>query len=213
LASEDAALALSGQAQPISLTWLESDSEQSIAPSATIIDTPTKTVTPTPELLIYYVNSAGLVNVRECGNTSCTVVTTVNRGAELQVIDDTGQYWYEIMLPDGKTGFISALLVSENPPAAQAVQPVVQPTQPPAPIRATAIPQPVVQPTQPPPPTPVPVQPTQPPQSQWNCSGDIYNCGDFASCAEIRSYFNACLGDPSKLDGNNDGRACESRCG
>ena len=41
----------------------------------------------------------------------------------------------------------------------------------------------------------------------------LYNCGDFSSCAEISSYFNTCPGDPSNLDGNNDGRACESRCG
>lgn len=51
-------------------------------------------------------------------------------------------------------------------------------------------------------------------QSQWNCSGDIYNCSSFSSCSEMRSYWNACPGDPSRLDGNdNDGRPCESRCG
>lgn len=46
----------------------------------------------------------------------------------------------------------------------------------------------------------------------WNCSGNIYNCSDFSSCAEIMSYWNACPGDPSWLDGDNDGIPCESLC-
>jgi micrococcal nuclease len=47
----------------------------------------------------------------------------------------------------------------------------------------------------------------------WNCSGNIYNCSDFASCAEVMSYWYACPGDPSRLDGDNDGKPCESLCG
>lgn len=49
-------------------------------------------------------------------------------------------------------------------------------------------------------------------QTQWNCSGNRYNCGDFSSCSAMRSYWNACPGDPSDLDGNNDGVPCESQC-
>jgi hypothetical protein len=57
----------------------------------------------------------------------------------------------------------------------------------------------------------IPVQ--SPPQQQtWSCSGNIYNCGDFSSCSEVMGYFNACSGDPSELDGDNDGRPCESLC-
>ena len=46
----------------------------------------------------------------------------------------------------------------------------------------------------------------------WTCVGNIYNCGDFSSCAEVMSYWNTCSGDPSRLDGDHDGRPCESLC-
>jgi micrococcal nuclease len=46
----------------------------------------------------------------------------------------------------------------------------------------------------------------------WNCSGNLYNCGDFASCDQVMSYWEACSGDPSRLDGDHDGKPCESLC-
>ena len=48
--------------------------------------------------------------------------------------------------------------------------------------------------------------------TSWNCSGNIYNCSDFSSCKQVMSYWNACPGDPSWLDGDNDGIPCESLC-
>jgi micrococcal nuclease len=47
----------------------------------------------------------------------------------------------------------------------------------------------------------------------WSCVGNLYNCGDFSSCEEVMSYWQACPGDPSRLDGDHDGRPCESLCG
>jgi hypothetical protein len=48
----------------------------------------------------------------------------------------------------------------------------------------------------------------------WNCVGNRYNCGSFDTCEELMSYWDACPGDPSQLDANNDGIPCEStRCG
>jgi hypothetical protein len=70
----------------------------------------------------------------------------------------------------------------------------------------------------PPPPTQVPAAPTQAPPptrapaSDWACGGNVYDCGDFSSCAGVMSYFSACPGDPSKLDGDNDGVPCENLC-
>lgn len=55
--------------------------------------------------------------------------------------------------------------------------------------------------------------PTAPSGATWSCIGNIYNCGDFATCDEVMSYWNACPGDPSRLDGDHDGRPCESLCG
>ena len=54
--------------------------------------------------------------------------------------------------------------------------------------------------------------PTPTSGTAWNCSGNVYNCSDFSSCAEVMSYWNACPGDPSRLDGDNDGIPCESLC-
>jgi hypothetical protein len=75
--------------------------------SATITDTPTRTITPTPEFLTYYVNSSSPVKVRECADTACDVLTMVDGGAELQVVDDSGD-WYELRLDNGSTGYIVA---------------------------------------------------------------------------------------------------------
>lgn len=55
--------------------------------------------------------------------------------------------------------------------------------------------------------------PTPTSGATWNCIGNIYNCSDFSSCAEVMSYWNACPGDPSRLDGDHDGVPCESLCG
>jgi micrococcal nuclease len=48
--------------------------------------------------------------------------------------------------------------------------------------------------------------------SSWNCVGNLYNCGDFSSCEEVMSYWQACPGDPSRLDGDHDDKPCESIC-
>ena len=47
-----------------------------------------------------------------------------------------------------------------------------------------------------------------------SCSGDTLNCSDFSTHASAQACFNYCIsqgaGDIHKLDGNNDGNACES---
>ncbi len=45
---------------------------------------------------------------------------------------------------------------------------------------------------------------------QGNSAGGDYNCSDFASQAEAQAILNADPSDPSGLDGNKDGEACES---
>jgi hypothetical protein len=92
---------------------------------------------------------------------------------------------------------------------------VIQPTE--TPIPATA--EPVVVPATD---TPVPVAPTEAPaaaqptaapvaQGPCNCSGPDLNCGDFSTHAEAQACFEFCgAGDPFRLDGDNDGVACES---
>lgn len=47
-----------------------------------------------------------------------------------------------------------------------------------------------------------------------DCSGDTYNCGDFDSQTSAQTCFEYCesqnRGDIHRLDGNDDGTACES---
>jgi beta-lactamase superfamily II metal-dependent hydrolase len=57
---------------------------------------------------------------------------------------------------------------------------------------------------------PPPPPPTAP--ATVDCSRDQYNCGDFSTCAEVMAVFNACPGDPNRLDGDHDGVPCESLC-
>jgi len=78
-------------------------------------------------------------------------------------------------------------------------------------------PAPTVTPTVPSEGTPIPTatltppSPTPPPDG-IDCSVDQYNCSDFSTCAEVMAVFNACPGDPNRLDGDNDGIPCESLC-
>ncbi|MBN1284996.1 MAG: hypothetical protein JXB47_06340, partial [Anaerolineae bacterium] len=49
--------------------------------------------------------------------------------------------------------------------------------------------------------------------TDWDCGGDFYGCEDFEKrCEFLCAYQTACPGDPSKLDRNGDGYACETTC-
>ena len=91
-------------------------------------------------------------------------------------------------------------------PPTNTPQPV--PTQAPAPT--TSPPLPTNTPIPPPPP---PTEPP-PPAPECDCSGNIDNCGDFGTHAQAQACHDYCMGvvgtDIHKLDGNNDGSACES---
>lgn len=62
-------------------------------------------------------------------------------------------------------------------------------------------------------PTPTP-SPTPSTPAVCDCSGNIYNCGDFATQAAAQACYDYCVslgcGDIHRLDGDNDGQACES---
>jgi len=94
--------------------------------------------------------------------------------------------------------------------------PTHTPTRTPSPTH-TSIPAPTITPTYRPmptltiTPTSVPT-PTPSPTPPIDCSRDLYNCPDFRTCPEVMEVFNACPGDPNKLDGNDDGIPCESLC-
>ena len=63
--------------------------------------------------------------------------------------------------------------------------------------------------------TPTPLPTTQPPPAAvCDCSGNIYNCSDFSTHAQAQACYEYCKslgrGDIHRLDGDNDGIACES---
>jgi len=63
-------------------------------------------------------------------------------------------------------------------------------------------------------PTPTPPPATPPPVAVCDCSGNIYNCSDFATHAEAQACYEYCKslgrGDIHRLDRDKDGLACES---
>lgn len=64
----------------------------------------------------YYVVAENIANIRACASTSCSIVTTANRGQRLDVVDDSSN-WYEIVLPSCETAYIAGFLASQTPPA------------------------------------------------------------------------------------------------
>jgi len=68
--------------------------------------------------------------------------------------------------------------------------------------------------------TPLPLLPTRTPSSgssgnaPCSCSGNLYNCADFASHASAQACYDYCIsigrGDVHRLDADSDGSACET---
>lgn len=160
-------------------------------PSATALptQTPTDRATSTPDVIAVRADSyyaARDVNLRRCPETTCERVGTLAAGTALAV--DGVTEGEEVTVGNGlwyrvQYGGMAAYVYSELVTREAPAQS--------APVQS------------------IPVQPVQP-ASQWSCGGDSYNCSDFSSRAELMSYFNACPGDPSRLDNNNDGVPCES---
>jgi micrococcal nuclease len=85
--------------------------------------------------------------------------------------------------------------------APSVTQPVTTQTTTPTPVLTT--------------PAPTPAPPPASSTSSCDCSGNIYNCGDFTTHAAAQALYDCCTAkvgsDIHRLDGNdNDGLACES---
>lgn len=199
VATDDALNAMRGATATITETSLLSPTD---APSPTIADLVETAIAATPEPgaamtmepQTYYLRSE--TNVRSCPETSCDRVETFPGGMPITVIgvvngeevNARNWLWYMVDVR-GETAYVYSDRAGLTPPTPRPTSAPVQPQ--------------VVS-------TPVPQQPVQQPAQQWVCSGDIYNCDSFSSRADMASYWNACPGDPSDLDGNDDGEYCES---
>ena len=57
------------------------------------------------------VTANNYLNVREGGSTSYARITTIPTGSSYPVLSIAQSGWYEILLPDGRTGYVSNNLV------------------------------------------------------------------------------------------------------
>ena len=88
---------------------------QTYTPSATYTPsiTPTPTITPT---FVFFVDSPRPVTVRICPEVSCEVLSILDPGTQLVVMED-GEAWVQVRIPDGRVGFIASFLTTwGNPP-------------------------------------------------------------------------------------------------
>lgn len=126
------------------------------------------------------------VKVRLCAGTSCADIGSIRNGDTFTITgrvidgqDVAGNRLWYQISYFDQVGYVSAAMVG------------IASQQPVAPIGQVV--------------EPISVAPV----SQWNCVGNLYNCSDFGSREEVMSYFNACPGDPSQMDGDGDGIPCE----
>jgi len=98
-----------------------------------------------------------------------------------------------------------------SPPAGRAQEPAASPLY--LPVILAPAPTPTATSTPVPTATPVPT-PTAIPAGPCSCAGNLYNCPDFSTQRSAQACFAYCLDqvgyDIHRLDGDNDGVACES---
>ena len=187
----------------------------SLAGMVTPTPTPVPTATPSsgsaPTVNInqatttYYVIAPVSANARSCPRTSCNVVTSFARGAEVNVL--------QRVTGESVSGNAGWLAVKHNNAAVYIHGPLLSQTRPRP--TSTPAPQPVTRSQQPAPqqqqqqPAQVSAPPTavSGPQFSCNCSK---TCGAMASCAEARFQLNQC--GCSRRDSDSDGVPCESIC-
>jgi hypothetical protein len=180
-------------------------------PSPTKTPRPSPTPTSPPDAIVAREN----LNMRSGPGTEFEVLMTLEQGDELEIIGTTSDQTWLNVRHDTRSGWVVASCCMVNKALSQALVVATVPvaTQAPAPTSPP-------QPTNPPQPTSPPAPATQPPPTAapqpgvCSCSGDLYNCGDFGTHAAAQACFDYCMsvgaGDIHRLDGNNDGVACES---
>ncbi len=187
----------------------------SLAGMVTPTPTPVPTATPSsgsaPTVNInqatttYYVIAPVSANARSCPRTTCNVVTSLARGAAVNVLQRvsgesvSGNAFWQAVKHNSAVVYVHAPLLSQTRP---------RPTSTPAPRPVTRSQQPAPQQQQQQP-AQVSVPPTavQGPQFSCNCSK---TCGAMASCQEAYFQLNQC--GCSRRDSDSDGVPCESIC-
>ena len=192
-------------------------------PTATAADVPTSTPEPTrapPTIVVAAGNDS--INVRSGPGTNYAILGQLSGNTPADVTGKSADgTWWQILY-GGQAGWVSAQLVEFSgdamavavvsaPEAAPAEVPVVEPA--PTAVVEQQPETPTDMPTEP----PVAEPPTQTPApvvaAPCDCNGPDLNCGSFPSQSAAQACYVHCGGpasDPFRLDGNNDGSACES---
>ncbi len=174
--------------------------------------TATPTITPIPERPLATINR--VMNVRRGPGTHHAIIDVANIGEEFPIIGkNVPGDWWQIDYR-GEKAWVYAPYVT----ATYAENVTIAPT-------ATPLLSPTPTPTSTPTPTPTPpgsnsgsprqrsVTPGVSPTPRYSPDGPDRDCGDFDTHEEAQAFFLAAGGpgrDPHRLDGDNDGSACES---
>lgn len=202
-------------------------------PTLTLTATSTDTPTPSVPMAVVTESTAVRMNPHE----SQSIVFWLGPGDVVVIIGLTiNAVWYQIQTGDGQTGWAQSRYVDRTndvslfglprvgyvPPATSAPRSTATNTRPA--VVNTNTPRPASSPTQPlatftsvptlPPTLPPTAAPPTVPPAVCGCSGDLYNCSDFANHNAAQACFNYCVaqsvGDIHGLDADGDGIACES---
>ena len=173
-------------------------------PSPTITQRPSPTITPQPDAGV----ANETLNMRSGPGTGFEILMTLKRGDELTILGMTSDRAWLNVRTGTRVGWVAAAYCTVNKTLSNALVVATVPvaTMPPLP---TSPPQPTSAPSQPTP-TPTPV----PQSGVCDCSYNRYNCSDFSTQRAAQACFDYCWsigrGDIHRLDGDNDGVACES---
>lgn len=162
---------------------------------------------------IYYTLRAA--RVRSCASTFCTRLGSIPGNTRIQVAGSVegkkwngSTLWYQITF-DGQTGYVHSSLLTTLEPG-RLITPGA-PTLAPVPIQSYLIGPPLIL-TSVPLPTDVFAATSLPPSSsRYTCNGiNDLNCDAFANQREANAHLALCGYDEDRLDGDNDGLACET---
>jgi hypothetical protein len=179
-----------------------------VLPSATITETPqpilsaTTAASPAAQAIdiqstgptTYYAPIGG-INVRSCPQKTCEVVVKIDSGASIvsdgyvngEAVNAGNTIWYHVVYNAEDAYVYSGVVTAIRPSTTTTVTSNGSTTNN----------------------TTIVIQQSVPPAQVWDCNGNRYDCSSFTSRSAMDSYWAACPGDPSHLDGNGDGEYCE----
>lgn len=144
----------------------------------------------------YYITAA-TANARSCAQTSCRVITKFSKGTAVQVTGTTegsrfqGSTTWLTVDYDGQTVYVHSKLASTTAPASATTGGSTSSNTSSGTSSSSSS-----------------------SSAVCSCSSNSLNCANFSTHSQAQSCFNYCIGqgrgDIHRLDGDNDGVACES---